>query len=250
MLPQAFGPFTDAGVADASKRLFEFADQIWARDSQSLDHLESLLGHDPRVGKAPDITIALGVPRQDAVSARVAVVPNVNISSRAAVPDATERYVDALGGMVRLLRRDGLDPVLLVHSKPGDLDIANRVRSLGENVDIVIPSNGVDAKVFIGQCAGLIAARYHAVVSALSQGVPVIAHSWSHKYEELLAEFGMSSSMASPFDAEQSVGALTSQMADSTLGARVAERQLLLARDVDAMWTSVEELLVGRGVLG
>ena len=33
--------------------------------------------------------------------------------------------------------------------------------------------------------------RFHALVAALSQGIPVAALGWSHKYAELLGEFGL-----------------------------------------------------------
>jgi polysaccharide pyruvyl transferase WcaK-like protein len=36
-----------------------------------------------------------------------------------------------------------------------------------------------------------LAYRFHAMVSALAMGVPVAAVSWSHKYREVLAQFGL-----------------------------------------------------------
>ncbi len=37
----------------------------------------------------------------------------------------------------------------------------------------------------------LIASRFHSLVFALSEGVPVLALGWSHKYQELLRPFGL-----------------------------------------------------------
>ncbi|MFZ5917792.1 MAG: polysaccharide pyruvyl transferase family protein [Chloroflexota bacterium] len=46
-------------------------------------------------------------------------------------------------------------------------------------------------RAFIGRCDFFVASRFHAMVSALSTGVPVLVTSWSHKYREVLAAFGL-----------------------------------------------------------
>ncbi len=43
----------------------------------------------------------------------------------------------------------------------------------------------------IGKTACVVGSRYHALVAALSQGIPCMALSWSHKYRELLKPFGL-----------------------------------------------------------
>lgn len=44
----------------------------------------------------------------------------------------------------------------------------------------------------IGQCELLIASRFHAMVFALSRQVPVMLIGWSHKYQEVMEQFGLS----------------------------------------------------------
>lgn len=44
----------------------------------------------------------------------------------------------------------------------------------------------------IGRCDLLIASRFHAMVFALQQQVPVMLIGWSHKYQEVMEQFGLS----------------------------------------------------------
>lgn len=43
----------------------------------------------------------------------------------------------------------------------------------------------------IGACDLMLGSRFHALIAALSSGVPAVAIGWAHKYPELLGEFGM-----------------------------------------------------------
>ncbi len=61
----------------------------------------------------------------------------------------------------------------------------------------------------------MIGSRFHALVGALCQGVPVIATSWSHKYEELLGEYGVPELLLKPSDGDDLVvGVLRSVLDD------------------------------------
>ena len=49
-----------------------------------------------------------------------------------------------------------------------------------------------EVRAYIGHCQMLVASRFHAMVFALSKQVPVVLIGWSHKYEEVLQQFGLS----------------------------------------------------------
>ncbi len=48
-----------------------------------------------------------------------------------------------------------------------------------------------EIRAYIGQCEMLVASRFHAMVFALSEQVPVMLVGWSHKYQEVMEQFGL-----------------------------------------------------------
>ncbi len=48
-----------------------------------------------------------------------------------------------------------------------------------------------EVREYIGHCELLIASRFHAMVFALSKQVPVMLVGWSHKYQEVMDQFGL-----------------------------------------------------------
>lgn len=48
-----------------------------------------------------------------------------------------------------------------------------------------------EIRAYIGHCQILVASRFHAMVFALSKQVPVLLVGWSHKYQEVMQQFGL-----------------------------------------------------------
>jgi len=46
-------------------------------------------------------------------------------------------------------------------------------------------------RALLGGCRFLVASRFHAMISGLSEGVPSLLIGWSHKYLEVLESFGL-----------------------------------------------------------
>jgi polysaccharide pyruvyl transferase WcaK-like protein len=249
LLPQAFGPFEKPEVRLAALALFKHVDLICARDDESFEFVAQLRGTTQNMMLAPDITIALDAhPHSNAGSERrIAVVPNVNLSVRSLDPNALAKYAASLHTMCELLIAAGYLPFLLVHSSHGDPQVAEAVTRLGGNISVITPRDGLEAKSIIGACSGVIAGRYHAIVSALSQGVPAVAHSWSHKYGALLSDFGVDRGLADPFDPRASVDELLLIMDSDDYGRSIRESKPELVEAVSNVWTAVDQLLFERG---
>ena len=207
MLPQAFGPFAFPDVAAGARTVFEHADRIWARDLTSREHVLGLLDGGQRVDVAPDVTIGLPVTPDTRAAGGTLLVPNWNIAKRSG-PSGRQRYVEALVAVALELQRQGRRVIGLSHEGAEDLRLITEVAGHVPGIEVLDPASGLDCKRIIAGADLVISARYHALVSALSAGVPVIGHSWSHKYRALLDDFEVEGGLADPLDPRSTLGEL------------------------------------------
>ena len=92
--------------------------------------------------------------------------------------------------MLVLLHEYNKDSFLL-ESLKGRIDIS---------LDIISESDPLVLKGIIGSSKLVISSRYHGLINALYQSVPVIATGWTHKYEALMNEYGLGDYMISDYD--------------------------------------------------
>lgn len=247
MLPQAFGPFEQ--TAAPAERALSAASVVMPRDPDSEAHVRSLLGEAPAskiIERFPDFTVTVPgrFPSGHAhLRGGAAVVPNWNIASRGSEQDARERYVAVLVHAVEQLRGRGLRPYGLSHEGKRDLEILLEVASRVPDFEVVSGLDGVASKGLLGTARLVVSGRFHALVSALSQGVPSVLHGWSHKYRWLAEDYGTAATLADPYDPSDTARAIAAAHEDDDLRASVERSGRSRLAEVEAMWRLLEEQL-------
>jgi len=194
LLPQAMGPFTSPKTRKAITYIVENADLVFLRDDISYKHVTDLVGNQGHIRRAPDYTslVAGVLPKEpQRFIGRYCLVPNhrmIKNTSRRENSEHVELFAMCIKAFVKL----GQQPFILIHEIGKDTQLANEiVEHAGMDIEIVMEPDALRIKGILGLCAGVIGSRYHALVSALNQGVPILATSWSHKYEMLLGDYGL-----------------------------------------------------------
>lgn len=113
-------------------------------------------------------------------------------------------YVGLMVGLVdRLAETTRLSTVLIAHSArlgegPGrmnDLPVTRDIAAgTSSTTDLVTLDADLDPRVLravIGHSRFLLASRFHAMISGLATGTPTVVVGWSHKYREVMKEFGL-----------------------------------------------------------
>ncbi|MEW6267117.1 MAG: polysaccharide pyruvyl transferase family protein [Thermodesulfobacteriota bacterium] len=248
MLPQAFGPFQKKIVRELILGILESVDLVFARDEISTEYMLSLGGTRARIKTSPDFTnLVEGAKVEDIEKWRrvIAIVPNarmMDMTSRS----VGEKYMPFLGLCLEVINSQGLKPVIVVHEK-GDLNLALELgKRVGQDM-VVVDEEPVITKGILGSCYAVIGSRYHALISALSQGTPTLGAGWTHKYQILFKEYGCPECLVEPSTSEEEVKdkiALITDLDPRTgLIGKIKDRGTELKRRTEAMWREVESLL-------
>lgn len=192
-LPQAFGPFREQAVRDLARTILPLASLVYAREETSHRFLAEIMPDANNIRICPDFTCLCrpksGVVRFQTGSYAV-IVPNARMMDKTA-PSIASAYPMFLEAVCSAISEKGIPVVLLNHEGPADEEILWELNAkFGNRFPVLSGLSGVACKDVIGRSKIVISSRYHGVVSGLTQGVPTLCTSWSHKYEQLLAEHG------------------------------------------------------------
>ena len=195
LLPQAFGPFKSDGRAEDFRKVLDNSDLVYVRDRASMVYVNEVAPGHPAVRAAPDFTNLLHpeLPVGYRPLTNTALItPNQKMTSRSSVEEKS-LYIGFLARAVEKLRASGRTAMFLIHETSKDRAIADAVNErLAAPADILEEPSPLITKALIGTADLLVSSRFHALVSALSAGVPAMASGWSHKYAELMGDYDQS----------------------------------------------------------
>lgn len=207
---QALGPFDRPLNRGLARLVLPRLRTVVARGDRTAEHLDSL-GLD-NVVRAADIAFAMPLTADAVTAARDAVASLTGGEPFVAVvPSSVVRsycdsrgidYVREMGALVRAIdQRLGLPVVVVPHSRhPSgregrmhDLTICREVvAASGGTGRLLEPWLGPDGlRAAIGAARIAVTSRFHAMVSALATSTPPLVVGWSHKYAEVLRDFGL-----------------------------------------------------------
>lgn len=246
-MPQALGPFTQKVNKKWAQVAFDHASLVFARDEVSYQATK-LITEQSNVFIAPDFTnlITPSVDKEyTSLSGGVAIIPNSKMLSAQNKNHLwRKRYVQALVELIETLKTQGESVFLLNHEGRSDDTICQLInQQLEQPIVIVTPKSALQVKAIIGRCKLTICSRFHGCVSSLSQGVPCIATSWSHKYEQLFVEYDQQNFLLSP----ELTATELERFITSTLNNVLEIQQLLVAKgelykqQSKQMWLTIQD---------
>jgi len=216
-LPQALGPFTRANDLKVLKDSLPKAALICAREIDSYNNIRSIIGDADNLVQMPDFTNAVKgiVPEywQDGAN-KVCFIPNSNMIG---VKNKNESWKANYINIMKLLMQQtealGLTPVLLNHEGEGDKEICQTLNDFFDGkLELIEEADPLKVKGIIGASKAIVCSRFHGCVSALSQGTPNLGTSWSHKYEQLFSEYGVSDLLINPEATDEELVALMNKI--------------------------------------
>jgi polysaccharide pyruvyl transferase WcaK-like protein len=207
---QALGPFLTQPNRLLAKLVLPRLAAVCARGSRTREHLDTLqLSNVTNVAdlafsldeseNLPDSVIAALAPLQQKF---VVVMPSSVV--RGLYESTGADYVSAVAELIRKIRSaTGLAVVIAPHSyrvghpegRMNDGPVCQQVAAALSDDEMVI---GVDEDLsagelrhLIGMGQVLVTSRFHAMISGLSTCTPTVVVGWSHKYREVLDDFGL-----------------------------------------------------------
>ncbi len=188
LAPQTLGPFGPVSGLVA-RAVVRFSEAAFGRDPRSCAAF-------PGAIQATDVAFAAEVPKSASAANQGCIGLNVSgLLYNGVFGDETavRQYHCLIDDVIRALKTSRFEvrlvPHVLAETGDGDLGVC---RELGERhgLRVLDVRSPLDAKYQVSSLAGFIGSRMHAVIAAVSTGVPAVAVSYSVKFGPLLNSLG------------------------------------------------------------
>lgn len=248
LMPQAMGPFSKPIVRKSVLKIIDSAKLIFIRDDVSFDYVTKLVGHLDKIVYAPDFTFSLKGKEQkkyNDLKDRVCIIPNDKLFSSHTIEK--NKYIGLLKSIISFCNQRKTRPFLLLHEYNKDNDLLDNLNGEIEwSLDIVSESDPLVLKAIIGNSKLIISSRYHGLINALYQSVPVIATGWSHKYEALMNEYSLGDYLISDYHTQLVIQMMNNIFDKSILDTIIKSISLENQRrknKLDEMWKRIEKIM-------
>jgi polysaccharide pyruvyl transferase WcaK-like protein len=245
LLPQALGPFN----SDSGKKVFsilnKYVDYVFAREAVSFNYMINSGFDKNKIEQSLDFTnlVRGELPIElEWTKSQVCIIPNKKMLTHSSLKQ--DDYLNSIRAIIDLAKSKGLNSFLLNHEGVGDYNMCVEInKSLDSPVEIV---DGLNAKQIKGVISGayfVFSSRYHGVASSLSQGVPCLATSWSHKYKLLFLDYGLEEMIVNPSAGLstllEKVGKCLDPVQNSILRRQIVSSHEVLKARTSTMWKKV-----------
>lgn len=246
LLPQAFGPFTAASDQALLRQAVANSALVFARDAESLNYLKTAGCDESKLRQAPDFTNLLNAPLLNDERAKqffALLIPNYQMIKGKTATDI-QQYKQLMIRYVSLCRGKGWLVLILNHE--GDIDqslcieLKNQFQH-DEMVSVLQPDDPLVVKAWIGHAGLVFSSRFHGCVSALSQAVPCIGTSWSHKYQHLYADYACTQWLVGLDSADAELEKLIAQCSSDELKNSLRQHSAKLQELATNMWLEVAD---------
>ena len=203
-MAQALGPFDDPINRLAARWVLRRVRWIGLRgagtvaNSQTLGLENGELAADVafllEAGPKAEEAASLELPEEDAV---FLLAPSA-VVERASVREGID-YAARMTGLAQRLTEAGHDVVVMAHSarqgaeasRTNDLPLCRQIAASSGARVIDREIGAREMRALIGRSRVLVTSRFHAMISGLATRTPTFVVGWSHKYREVLEEFGL-----------------------------------------------------------
>ena len=218
---QALGPFTKWVNLTLARHCFRRCAHIYVRGDATYQNMQQLHLYLNTITTSPDVAFChtnadiITCENEEKVirciekirewKRKKKKIVGISPSSLIASGKKGEHYKSFLVSLTEQLLDQGVHLVFIPNSsrerKPhvwrnNDLPLlwylSDKISCENENaLFLTLNMNAVAVKEILKECDTVITSRFHAMIFALSLNVPVYVVGWSHKYHEIMQEYGM-----------------------------------------------------------